>query len=107
MTGLVPALIVAAVYVAFRVYGTKDKKLGQPLVVEALAFAALSCVVMWAYRTFILREGMQSTFGETCPNGYVKIADPANPEQQTCVPIGSKTYAPNTGFTGKPLPGGK
>lgn len=104
MSSLVPGLIVAAVYVGFRAYLVKDKKLGQPLILEALGFAVVSCLAMWLYRTVVLREGMETTYGETCPNGYIKIVDPVNSKQETCVPSGSKTYPPNTGFSGKQLP---
>jgi len=103
MLNLVPAVLVALVYVGFRVYATKDRRVSRALMIEALAFAAVSHVVMWVYRTYWLHEGM-TTFGEACPNGYAMVADPANPKQKTCVPVGSPTYSANTGFSGKSLP---
>jgi len=98
MLNLVPALLVTLVYVGFRVYGTRDRRLSPTLLKEALVFALCSHIVMYVYRKFWLREGMQSTFGETCPNGYVKVPDPVNEQQETCVPTGQRTASADTGF---------
>jgi hypothetical protein len=97
MLQLVPALLVTLVYTAFRVYGTRDRRLTKSLFIEALIFAFCSHVVMWVYRQYWLREGM-STFGQTCPNGYVEVSDPSNSQQTTCVPKGQKTYPVVVGF---------
>lgn len=88
---LVPALLVTMVYAAFRVYGTKDRRFSKGLLIEALVFALCSFVVMFLYRRFWLREGMQTTFGETCPNGHEMVDDPVFPAQKTCKPVGRKT----------------
>ena len=97
MLNIVPALLVTVVYTAFRVYGTRDRRLTKSLLLEALIFALCSHVVMWVYRHYLLREGM-STFGSRCPNGYDEVPDPANSQQTTCVPRGQKTYPVVVGF---------
>ena len=97
MRSLIPSLLVAVVYVAFRRYYTKDKQLKPRLFMEAASFAFFTYVVMWVYRQYWLREGM-STFGKTCPNGYDEIPDPSNSQQTTCVPKGQKTYPVVVGF---------
>ena len=89
---LVPALLVTMIYAAFRVYGTKDRRFSKGLLIEALVFALCSFVVMYLYRRFWLREGMQTTFGKTCPNGHEMVDDPVYPTQKTCKPVGQKTY---------------
>ena len=101
MFNIVPALLVTAVYVGFRVYGTRDRRVSPSLMKEAAVFALCTHIVMYLYRRFWLREGMQSTFGETCPNGSVKVTDPVNPKQTTCVPNpeGRATYKPAFGST--------
>jgi len=95
---LVPALLVTAIYAAFRVYGTKDRRFSKGLLIESLVFAVCSFIVMYLYRNFWLREGMQTTFGETCPNGHEMVDDPSYPEQKTCRPVGRKTSSTATGF---------
>jgi hypothetical protein len=100
MLNLVPALLVTLVYIGFRVYGTRDRRIGQGLLKEALVFALCAHLVMFVYRKFWLQEDM-TTFGSTCPNGYVMITDPVNPKQETCVPVGQKTYSAETGFRGQ------
>jgi len=100
MLKLVPALLVTLVYIGFRVYGTRDRRIGQGLLKEALAFALCAHAVMWVYRKYWLQEGM-TTFGSTCPNGYTMVTDPVNPKQETCVPVGQKTYSAETGFRGQ------
>ena len=97
MLNIVPALLVTLIYVAFRVYATRDRRVSRGLLIEALVFALCAHVVMYIYRKFWLREGM-STFGETCPNGYNEVADPSNSKQTTCVPSGQKTYPVVLGF---------
>lgn len=97
MLNLVPALLVTVVYTAFRVYGTRDRRLTKSLIIESLVFALCSHIVMYVYRVYWLREGM-STFGKTCPNGYAEVPDPSNGQQSTCVPTGSKTYPTVIGF---------
>jgi len=91
MLNIVPALLVTAIYVGFRLYATRDRRLSRGLLVEALVFALCSHVVMYLYRKFWLREGMQTTFGETCPNGHEMVEDPIYPTQKTCKPVGRKT----------------
>jgi hypothetical protein len=100
MLKIVPALLVTLVYVGFRVYGTRDRRLSKGLLMEAIAFALCSYVVMWVYRTYWLREGM-SNYGDVCPNGYEMVQDPANPEQQTCLPVGHQTFPIKEGFLSK------
>jgi hypothetical protein len=97
MLNLVPALLVTIVYTAFRVYGTRDRRLTKSLIIESLVFALCSHIVMYVYRIYWLREGM-STFGKTCPNGYTEVPDPSNSQQSTCVSTGSKTYPTVIGF---------
>ena len=97
MLNIVPALLVTAIYVGFRLYATRDRRLSRGLLVEALVFALCSHVVMYLYRRFWLREGM-STFGKVCPNGFVEKQDPINSQQTTCVPVGEKTYPVVGGF---------
>jgi len=97
MFNIVPALLVTAVYVGFRVYATRDRKVTRALLIEAGVFALCTHIVMLIYRQYWLREGM-STFGNTCPNGYEEIPDPSNSQQTTCVPSGQKTYPVVVGF---------
>jgi hypothetical protein len=97
MFNLVPALLVTVIYVAFRVYATRDRRVSPALIREAVVFALCSHVVMYVYRAYWLREGM-STFGKTCPNGYAEVPDPSNPQQSTCVASGQKTYPVVVGF---------
>jgi hypothetical protein len=76
------------------VYGLRDRRLTQSLVKEALGFAVCAYVVMWLYRKFFV-EGyaiQNNTSGSPCPNGHHEVADPLNPNQMTCVPVGHKTY---------------
>jgi hypothetical protein len=100
MFNLVPAFLVTLVYVGFRLYGTRDRRMSRGLLIEALGFALVSHVVMFVYRRFWLREGM-TTFGDVCPNGYAMVQDPANPQQQTCKPTGTPTYTPGPGLNMK------
>ena len=100
MLNLVPALLVTLVYIGFRVYGTRDRRVSRGLLYEALAFALCAHLVMFVYRKFWLQEDM-TTFGSTCPNGYEMVTDPVNPKQETCVPVGQKTYSAETGFRGQ------
>ena len=97
MRSIVPAVLVTLVYVGFRVYATRDRRISKGLLMEAVAFALCSYVVMWVYRKFWLREGM-SNYGDVCPNGYEMTQDPANPQQQTCLPTGHQTFAIKEGF---------
>lgn len=97
MFNFVPALLVTVIYVGFRVYATRDRRLSRGLLVEALVFALCSHVVMYIYRAYWLREGM-STFGKRCPNGYAEVPDPSNSQQSTCVASGQKTYPVVVGF---------
>jgi hypothetical protein len=92
MYHLVPAFLVTLVYVGFRVYGTRDRRLSRGLLIEALVFALCSYVVMWVYRRYYLERF--DTYGDKCPNGYERVPDPVNPKQTQCVPIGEKTYPP-------------
>jgi hypothetical protein len=55
---------------------------------------------MWVYRKYWLQEDM-TTFGPKCPNGYEMVTDPVNSKQETCVPVGQKTYSAETGFRGQ------
>jgi hypothetical protein len=73
-------------------YATRDRRLSRGLLLEALAFALCSYVVMWVYRKYVTER--MSNYGNTCPNGYEKAVDPANSNQQICVPTGEKTYPP-------------
>uniref|UniRef100_A0A6C0CRF2 Uncharacterized protein n=1 Tax=viral metagenome TaxID=1070528 RepID=A0A6C0CRF2_9ZZZZ len=100
MLRFVPALLVTLVYIGFRVYGTRDRRVSRGLLIEALAFALCAHLVMWVYRKFWLQEDM-STFGPKCPNGYEMVTDPVNLKQETCVPVGQKTYSAETGFRGQ------
>jgi hypothetical protein len=95
MLHLVPALLAAAIYAGFR-YKVGKHRLDKKLLLESLAFAAVSHVVMWAYRRYFVED--MTTFGDTCPNGYEMITDPANSNQQTCVAVGHKTASASTGF---------
>ena len=97
MLNLIPALLVTAVYVGFRVYATRDRKVTRALLIEASVFALCTHLVMWVYRQYWLREGM-STFGKRCPNGYSEVPDPSNSQQSTCVASGEKTYPVVVGF---------
>ena len=97
---LVPALLVTMIYSAFRVYGTKDRRFSKGLLIESLVFAVCSFIVMYLYRNIWLREGMQTTFGPECPNGYEMVDDPTYPEQKTCKPVGHKTSSTEVGFRG-------
>jgi hypothetical protein len=97
MLNLIPAFLVAVVYVVFRVRATRDRKLTKSLAIEGLVFALCTHIVMWLYRQYWLREGM-STFGKRCPNGYSEVPDPSNSQQSTCVPTGEKTYPVVVGF---------
>jgi hypothetical protein len=97
MFSLIPTMLVTLIYVGFRVYATRDRRLSRGLILEALAFAICSHIVMYIYRIYWLREGM-STFGKVCPNGFVEKPDPANSLQTTCVATGQKTYPVVVGF---------
>ena len=56
------------------------------LVVHALIFSVVLCVVMsWYWKG---REHM-GNYGEECPNGYAMMSD------GNCVPTGSPTYNPS------------
>jgi hypothetical protein len=98
-----PALLSACIYVAFQVYYCK-RRLDNKLGMETLIFVVISYFVMRMYRHCVgYTEGM-STFGETCPNGYVMVNDPAYPVQPTCVPVGHQTASAEVGFSGKKQP---
>jgi hypothetical protein len=92
MYHLVPAILVALVYTGFRLYGTRDRRMSRGLVMEALGFAVCSYAVMWVYRKFYLERF--DTYGDTCPNGTVRVPDPLNSKQTTCVAQGHQTYPP-------------
>ena len=89
-------LVAAAVFAAAAHYFYKVK-LGQRLALQSLGFAIVAHVVMRVYHHYFGYEHM-TTFGATCPNGYQMVDDPANPQQQTCVPVGHPTSSPSTGF---------
>ena len=97
MLRVVPALLAAAVYMAFQKYVVHRKLESKKLVWEALSFALITHVVMWVWRHWMGYEGM-TTFGDKCPNGHMMVADPVNAQQQTCVPVGHATEPPTTGF---------
>jgi len=96
MSGIVPGLIVAAVYLVFKSKTTKGA-FQKKFYWEALAFGVVTYGVMTAYRRYMGFEGM-STFGDVCPDGYSMVKDPVNAQQTTCVPVGHPTYNPTTGF---------
>jgi hypothetical protein len=97
MLNLIPPILVAIVYVGFRVNFIRDKKPAMRLIGEGFVLALFTHIVMWIYRQYWLREGM-STFGKRCPNGYEEVPDPSNSKQMTCVPSGQKTYPVVVGF---------
>ena len=92
MYHLVPAVLVALVYTGFRMYGTRDRRLTKSLMMEALGFAVCSYIVMWVYRKMFLENF--DTYGDECPNGFVRVPDPLNSGQTSCVPQGNQTYPP-------------
>jgi len=103
MYRIISGLIGAAIYFGFQRYVAKRRIEDKKLYLEAAAFAVVTCVVMWMWRTYMGFEGM-STFGSTCPNGTVEVLDPVNGQQTTCVPNpnGRRTYPATTGFDAIP-----
>jgi len=99
MYRLVPGLLAALVYVGFQKYVAKRRIQDKKVYLEAAAFAFVTYIVMWMWRSYMGFEGM-STFGSTCPNGTVEALDPVNGQQTTCVPNpnGRRTYPATTGF---------
>jgi len=92
MYHLVPAVLVALVYTGFRMHMTHKKVPTKSLLMEAFGFAVCSYIVMLVYRRFYLER--MTTMGSPCPNGHQEVPDPANPQQNTCVPTGHQTYPP-------------
>jgi hypothetical protein len=41
---------------------------------------------MYFYQNTYGYEYFDTTFGNTCPPGHIKVDDPINPNQQTCKP---------------------
>jgi len=85
MRHIIPMLISAAMYVGFRHYCCRDR-VDKKLWMEALYFSLLVSVVMYFYQNTYGYEYFDTTFGNTCPPGHIKVDDPINLNQQTCKP---------------------
>jgi len=91
MRRLGPVVLSWLIYVAFKnMYS--HQRVDKKLLLEALYFSLITAVLMHVYlQMFGYIEGM-TTFGSTCPNGYIMVDDPMDSKQQTCKPVGHPTY---------------
>jgi hypothetical protein len=85
MRHLIPMLLSACVYVAVR-HCMHHQKVDRKLITEALIFSLVTSIVMYIYYNTYGYEYFDTTFGNTCPTGHIKVDDPMNSSQQTCKP---------------------
>jgi hypothetical protein len=85
MRHLTPMLLAAAVYVGYRHYCCRDR-VDKKLLMEALLFSLITSVIMYIYHNTWGYEYFDTSFGNTCPPGHIKVDDPMDSRQQTCRP---------------------
>jgi hypothetical protein len=85
MRHIMPMLISAGMYVGFRHYCCRER-VDKKLWMEAFYFSLLVSIVMYIYQNTYGYEYFDTTFGNTCPPGHIKVDDPMDPKQQTCKP---------------------
>jgi hypothetical protein len=85
MRHLIPLLLSASVYVGVRHY-LHHQRVDKKLWMEAGTFALIASLVMYVYHNTYGYEFFDTTFGDTCPPGHIKVDDPMDPKQQTCRP---------------------
>jgi hypothetical protein len=85
MRHLLPMLLSASVYVGFRHF-FHHQRVDKKLWMEALFFSFLAGTAMFIYHNTYGYEYFDTTFGNTCPPGHIKVDDPMDMKQQTCIP---------------------